>query len=155
MVISIFTVDHYSRVHVLFDMYTTTQLLLVAATAMATTKGSAPTAPDVVGDMLSRIAQEPPVSLRVCPLSVLPAHTPIVCNVTGIWSYNWGGDYNYTIVEQRNGSFIVTSTNPHDPWIRGIGQVDLRPRKPRPAEQYCSGPGWIRPAQGTRDVTIV
>ena len=135
-------------------MCTTMQLLLVANTAAATITGSGAGPTDVVGNLLSKIVQEPPVSLRVCALSVLPAHTPVVCNVTGIWRYNWGGDHNYTIAEQRNGSFIVTSTNPHDPWIRGIGQVDLTPRKPRPAKQYCSGPGWIHPAQGT-DVTIV
>ena len=69
-------------------------LLFAAAASVAATSG----AQDVVGSFLGGLASAPPVSLRLCPLRVLPAHNPTVCNVTGTWTYNWGDGYNYTIV---------------------------------------------------------
>ena len=70
-------------------------LLFAAAASAAATSG----AQDVVGSFLGGLASAPPVSLRLCPLRVLPAHNPTVCNVTaGTWTYNWGDGYNYTIV---------------------------------------------------------
>ncbi len=130
----------------------------VLVAAIQASAGSAP--PDVVGEFLNRVSSggAAPVALRLCPLLELPARTPTICNVTGIWTYNFDGACNHTIVESDNGNgtFIVTSLCPSDPWYRGLGQIDMSARKPSPAQAYCGGPGFVQPAhQRPPDVTIM
>jgi hypothetical protein len=85
-------------------------LALLAAAAATTATAQQ----DVVGSFLRGLPSAPsPVSLRLCPLVMLPAHKPAVYNVTGTWTYNWGDRYNYTIAERSNGSFLVTLASIH------------------------------------------
>ena len=85
---------------------------LMAAAALPTQPAGGSATPDITAEFLARVAAgAAPVGLRLCPLLELPARTPTICNVTGIWRFNWDGACNHTILESPNGngSFVVTS----------------------------------------------